>query len=102
MRSVMAEQPEQPPDEPQHREEGRPDPEELLRRYSVRDSDMEVPPTSPPRAARGQISPQTGGYPHERGRMRVYLACAAGAGTPSTTLHDGHRRENPVTDAVAV
>jgi hypothetical protein len=40
----MAEQPEQLPDEPQHREEGRPDPEELLRRYSLRDSDLEVPP----------------------------------------------------------
>ena len=33
--------PEQPPDEKQReREEGRPDPEELLRRYSLRDSDL--------------------------------------------------------------
>ena len=36
---------EQPPNEKQReREEGRPDPEELLRRYGLRDSDLEVPP----------------------------------------------------------
>src|SRR6266700_1777335 len=100
MRSVMAEQPEQQPDEPQRREEGRPDPEELLRRYSLRDSDMEVPPSSPPRAARGQIPPQAGGYPHKRGRLRVYLASAAGAGKTYTMLNEGHRRENRGTDVV--
>ena len=48
---------EQSPDEQQQqREEGRPDPEELLRRYSLRDSDLEVP-TAPvhltPRAGDG-------------------------------------------------
>ena len=96
----MAEQPEQQPDEQQRREEGRPDPEELLRRYSLRDSDLEVPPSSPPRAARGQISPQAGGYPHKRGRLRVYLASAAGAGKTYTMLNEGHRRENRGTDVV--
>ncbi len=34
---------EQPLDEQREREEGRPDPEELLRRYGLRDSDMGVP-----------------------------------------------------------
>ena len=38
---------EQSPDkQQQQREEGRPDPEELLRRYSLRDSDLEVPTSS--------------------------------------------------------
>ena len=51
---------EQPPDKQQQQhEEGRPDPEELLRRYSLRDSDLEVP-TAPvhltPRAGEADIS----------------------------------------------
>src|SRR5216684_1457392 len=94
---------EQPPDKQQHqREEGRPDPEELLRRYSLRDSDLEVP-TSPvhltPRAGEG-TSTQSGGYPHRRGRLRVYLASAAGAGKTYTMLNEGHRREGRGTDVV--
>src|SRR5216683_5811204 len=93
---------EQPPDEPRPREEGRPDPEELLRRYSLRDSDLEVP-TSPvhltPRAGEG-TSTQSGGYPHRRGRLRVYLASAAGAGKTYTMLNEGHRRESRGTDVV--
>jgi two-component system sensor histidine kinase KdpD len=94
---------EQPPDKQQHqREEGRPDPEELLRRYSLRDSDLEVP-TSPvhltPRAGEG-TSTQSGGYPHRRGRLRVYLASAAGAGKTYTMLNEGHRRESRGTDVL--
>ncbi len=94
---------EQPPDKQQHqREEGRPDPEELLRRYSLRDSDLEAP-ISPvhltPRAGEG-TSPQSGGYPHRRGRLRVYLASAAGAGKTYTMLNEGHRRESRGTDVV--
>jgi two-component system, OmpR family, sensor histidine kinase KdpD len=92
---------EQPPDK-QQREEGRPDPEELLRRYGLRDSDLEVP-TSPvhltPRTG-GQTSMQSGGYPHRRGRLRVYLASAAGAGKTYTMLNEGHRRESRSTDVV--
>jgi len=94
---------EQPPDKrQQQREEERPDPEELLRRYGLRDSDLEVP-TSPvhltPRTG-GQTSMQTGGYPHRRGRLRVYLASAAGAGKTYTMLNEGHRRESRGTDVV--
>src|SRR6266571_3783026 len=94
---------EQPPDKQQHqREEGRPDPEELLRRYSLRDSDLEAP-ISPvhltPRAGEG-ISTQSGGYPHRRGRLRVYLGSAAGSGKTYTMLNEGHRRENRGTDVV--
>src|SRR6266487_101349 len=94
---------EPPPDKQQHqREEGRPDPEELLRRYSLRDSDLEVPPSPvhlTPRAGE-QTSMQTGGYPHRRGRLRVYLASAAGAGKTYAMLNEGHRRESRGTDVV--
>jgi len=91
---------EQPPDEPQRqREAGRPDPEELLRRYSLRDSDLGAPPSTTP-AAGGQAAPQTVGYPHKRGRLRVYLASAAGAGKTYAMLNEGHRRESRGTDVV--
>jgi two-component system sensor histidine kinase KdpD len=94
---------EQSPDELQReREEGRPDPEELLRRYGLRDSDLEVP-ISPvhltPRVG-GQTSPQPAGYPHRRGRLRVYLGSAAGAGKTYAMLNEGHRRESRGTDVV--
>jgi two-component system, OmpR family, sensor histidine kinase KdpD len=86
----------------QHREEERPDPEELLRRYGLRDSDLEAP-TAPvhvtPRTG-GQPSPQTVGYPHRRGRLRVYLGSAAGAGKTYAMLNEGHRRESRGTDVV--
>ncbi len=94
---------EQSPDEAQReREEGRPDPEELLRRYSLRDSDLEAPPVSTPATpgAKGQISSQDKGYPHRRGRLRVYLASAAGAGKTYAMLNEGHRREGRGTDVV--
>jgi two-component system, OmpR family, sensor histidine kinase KdpD len=94
---------EQPPDKrKQQREEGRPDPEELLRRYSLRDSDLEAPTSSvhlTPRAGEG-TSTQSGGYPHRRGRLRVYLGSVAGSGKTYTMLNEGHRREGRGTDVV--
>ncbi len=89
---------EQRPDK-QQREEGRPDPEELLRRYGLRDSDLGVPPTATPVAGE-QTVPQTGEYPHQRGRLRVYLASAAGAGKTYAMLNEGHRRKGRGTDVV--
>jgi two-component system sensor histidine kinase KdpD len=93
--------PQQPPDK-QQREEGRPDPEELLRRYSLRDSDLGVSPPS-----RGeQAAPATSGfqvesgYQHKRGRLRVYLGAAAGVGKTYAMLNEGHRREGRGTDIV--
>ena len=88
-----------PDESPRPREEGRPNPEELLRRYSLRDSDLGVPPPATP-AAEGQTSPQAGGYPHKRGHLRVYLASAAGAGKTYAMLNEGHRRESRGTDIV--
>jgi two-component system, OmpR family, sensor histidine kinase KdpD len=83
------------------REEGRPDPEELLRRYSLRDRDLEAP-APPPSAtpAVGEQAPQSGGYPHRRGRLRVYLGAAAGSGKTYAMLNEGHRREGRRTDVV--
>src|SRR2546421_6286835 len=98
MRSVMDEQ---PPDT-RPREEGRPDPEELVRRYGLSDSDLTAP--SPPVTPTGseQATPGTGAgrYPHLRGRLRVYLAAAAGAGKTYAMLNEGHRRESRGTDVV--
>jgi two-component system sensor histidine kinase KdpD len=94
---------EQSPGEAQReREEGRPDPEELLRRYSLRDSDLEAPPLSTPATpgAGRQTSPQPMGYQHRRGRLRVYLGSAAGAGKTYAMLNEGHRRESRGTDVV--
>ena len=81
----------QPPEQSQ-REEGRPDPEELLKRYSLRDSDLEMPV---PSAAAGNDSHQ-----HRRGRLRVYLGAVAGAGKTYAMLNEGHRRESRGTDVV--
>ncbi len=83
----------------QQREEGRPDPEELLRRYGLRDRDLGVPPSTTP-AAGEQTAPQSGGYPHRRGRLRVYLGAVAGAGKTYAMLNEGHRRESRGTDVV--
>jgi two-component system, OmpR family, sensor histidine kinase KdpD len=89
---------EHPPDK-QQREEGRPDPEELLRRYSLRDRDLETPPAAPP-SQREQTGPGTNHYQRRRGRLRVYLAAAAGAGKTYAMLNEGHRRESRGTDVV--
>src|SRR5947209_8503219 len=89
---------EQSPDKPREREEGRPDPEELLRRYGLRDRDLGAPPSTTPTGE--QTASQTRGYQHRRGRLRVYLASAAGAGKTYAMLNEGHRREERGTDVV--
>ncbi len=93
----MAEHP--PDDQTREREEGRPDPEELLRRYSLRDSDLEAPPSATP-ASGEQTAQQTEGYAHRRGRLRVYLGSVAGSGKTYAMLNEGHRREGRGTDVV--
>lgn len=99
-----------PPDEEQReREEGRPDPEELLRRYSLRDRDLAEVGSSPlaPSTLTGSeqtqdaLETRPANYPHRRGRLRVYLAAAAGAGKTYAMLNEGHRREARGTDVVA-
>src|SRR5581483_8291654 len=88
----------QPSDQSRQRE-GRPDPEELLRRYQLRDSDMNVPSPPPPTVGEAAAPPQ-GIYRSGRGRLRVYLASAAGAGKTYAMLNEGHRRESRGTDVV--
>jgi two-component system, OmpR family, sensor histidine kinase KdpD len=83
------------PDKPQ-REEGRPDPEELLRRYSLRDSDLGAP--LPTETAQG--SPSADSHKRKRGRLRVYLGAVAGSGKTYAMLNEGHRRESRGTDVV--
>src|SRR6266571_7932643 len=78
------------------REEERPDPEELLRRYNLRDSDPEA---DLPNEVGGSASGQDSRLPR-RGRLRVYLAAAAGAGKTYAMLNEGHRREGRGTDVV--
>lgn len=74
----------------------RPDPEELLRRYGLRDAPQEqslTVPTSARESARDA-------YARPRGRLRVYLAAAAGAGKTYAMLNEGHRRKNRGSDVV--
>src|SRR5579859_6231467 len=78
------------------REEGRPDPEALLKRYSLRDSDLNV---SPP-ATQGGETPGPDHHTSRRGRLRVYLGAVAGAGKTYAMLNEGHRREARGTDVV--
>jgi two-component system, OmpR family, sensor histidine kinase KdpD len=95
-----------PDNEEREREEGRPDPEELLRRYGLRDRDLAAAP--PPVAPQGSnlARPESGArtgterYSHRRGRLRVYLAAVAGAGKTYAMLGEGHRRESRGTDVV--
>src|SRR5690348_8432524 len=94
------------------REEGRPDPGELIRRYGLQDHRPESSPIAPVSSASPAISPVSqdtqGGYGeeeevevhHGHGRLRVYLAAAAGAGKTYAMLNEGHRRESRGTDVV--
>ncbi len=86
-------------DQSRQYEEERPDPEELLRRYQLRDSDLNVPAPPPPVVGEA-TSPQQATYRSGRGRLRVYLASAAGAGKTYAMLNEGHRRESRGTDVV--
>jgi two-component system sensor histidine kinase KdpD len=81
-------------DKPQQSEEGRPDPEELLRRYHMQNSDAPSSPVSPS-AIEGGPERQK-----RRGRLRVYLASVAGAGKTYAMLGEGHRRKSRGTDVV--
>ena len=90
---------ERPPEHPLQ-SEGRPDPEELLRRYRLRDSDLEAPTSATsggtPRPSRDTGRPLSA----KRGRLRVYLAAAAGAGKTYAMLGEGHRRASRGSDVV--
>src|SRR6202165_3753205 len=78
------------------RDDGRPDPDALLKRYNLRDRDLDAEASS-------STEPDASDYenqPHRRGRLRVYLGAVAGAGKTYTMLNEGHRRESRGTDVV--
>jgi two-component system sensor histidine kinase KdpD len=82
------------------REEGRPDPEELLRRYGLQDDGGESPAAPPAPATEKEGTAQTRSSHRRRGWLRVYLAAAAGAGKTYAMLNEGHRRQSRGTDVV--
>jgi two-component system sensor histidine kinase KdpD len=88
-----------PEPQPSQREDRRPSPEELLRRYRLRDSDMGIP-SATTSTTEEQAGPDIEGYPRQRGRLRVYLASVAGAGKTYAMLNEGHRRKSQGTDVV--
>ncbi len=78
------------------REEGRPDPEALLKRYNLQDTSDEDEDEED-----NLISePGTNTHHHRRGRLRVYLGSVAGSGKTYAMLAEGHRREARGTDIV--
>ena len=90
----------QPPDK-QHSDEERPDPEALLERYHLHDRDLEEEESSTfSENDRASAMPAKSGYPHRRGRLRVYLGAVAGSGKTYAMLNEGHRRESRGTDVV--
>ncbi len=80
------------------REEGRPDPDELLNRYGLRDSDLASAVPSPPASPTGRSRPRAEANSIDmhkrRGRLRIYLGAAAGVGKTYAMLNEGHRRED--------
>jgi len=84
--------------------EQRPDPDELLDRYHLRE------PVTPSADARPGAdsddeqlspSPNSGDSHHPtRGRLRIYLGMAAGVGKTYAMLNEGHRRKQRGTDVV--
>ena len=71
----------------------RPDPEELLDKYQLRDR----PAVSGPLASEESLD---SGWPRGRGRLRVYLGMAAGVGKTYAMLNEGRRRKARGTDVV--
>jgi two-component system sensor histidine kinase KdpD len=78
------------------RDDGRPDPDVLLKRYNLRDCDLDAEASSSTEPAAADHENQ----PHRRGRLRVYLGAVAGAGKTYAMLNEGHRRESRGTDVV--
>jgi two-component system sensor histidine kinase KdpD len=78
------------------RDDGRPDPDALLKHYNLRDRDLDAEASLSTEPAAADHENQ----PHRRGRLRVYLGAAAGTGKTYAMLNEGHRRESRGTDIV--
>jgi two-component system sensor histidine kinase KdpD len=90
---------EQLPDKVQ-REEGRPDPDELLKRYNLRDSDLASSASATPDQDEQRVEADSSDTHKKRGRLRIYLGAAAGVGKTYAMLNEGHRRAERGTDVV--
>jgi two-component system sensor histidine kinase KdpD len=75
------------------KEPERPNPEELLDRYNLRDT----PPSAAVRES--PVASADGNLPR-RGRLRIYLGMAAGVGKTYAMLNEGRRRKARGTDVV--
>lgn len=75
-------------------QEQRPHPEELLLRYKLQESEIAEDILS------DGASPLQDGNIRKRGRLRIYLAAAAGAGKTYAMLNEGHRRAKRGRDVV--
>ncbi len=78
------------------REQERPDPEALLARYHLHDSELGEDEDEDIAAA----AQSSHDHHKRRGRLRVYLAAVAGSGKTYAMLAEGHRREMRGTDVV--
>jgi two-component system sensor histidine kinase KdpD len=76
-------------------ERDRPDPEELLDRYRLRDA---TPAAASPAVGDEEVS--TDSHRPARGRLRIYLGMAAGVGKTYAMLNEGRRRKARGTDVV--
>ncbi len=68
------------------RDSERPDPEDLLDRYQLRDP-------APPGETEAEVSAASVVPQHRRGRLRIYLGMAAGVGKTYAMLNEGRRRK---------
>lgn len=78
------------------REQERPDPEALLTRYHLRDTQEEEEEEED----HATPASRADGHRRKHGRLRVYLAAVAGAGKTYAMLAEGHRREARGTNVV--
>ena len=79
------------PEQQQKTQDGRPDPEALLKRYGLRDEDLYMVASSTPVESKEE---------GKRGSLRIYLGSVAGSGKTYTMLQEGHRRKERGTDVV--
>jgi two-component system sensor histidine kinase KdpD len=76
------------------RDDGRPNPEELLDRLQLRDQPLAPLPNADDSDAEDAPPPQ------RRGRLRIYVGMAAGVGTTYAMLNEGRRRKSRGSDVV--
>ncbi len=85
----------------QRQQDGRPDPEMLLRRYNLRNTDTSDSADSANSAnSADSVSSPSLKKEETRGHLRVYLGSVAGSGKTYAMLQEGNRRKSRGTDVV--